>query len=172
MNEVDATEEKIRLYQHKLDHEIIPYKEMEYLREQVILLRARMDPLADEALGLSEEVERDAQRLREAEAKHKARQTALEEDLSGLEQRREALLKEKETLLSEREERSAQVAAHLRQHYERLLRSTHSPVVPVAGGTCGGCHLRLSESTLTRVKEEREVVTCENCSRFLYWRSR
>ncbi|HEU68579.1 MAG TPA: hypothetical protein ENN53_05125 [Candidatus Acetothermia bacterium] len=36
------------------------------------------------------------------------------------------------------------------------------------GGVCGGCHLRLVETTVEKVKADREVVTCEHCSRFLY----
>ncbi len=171
MNEVDATDEKIRTYQRKLERDILPYKEMEFLREQVTLLKSRMDTLAEEALMLSEEAERDAEKLKEDEAAHKERRRQLEEEMRQLLDHRAELQREQERLQAEREERAAQVPPHLLQHYERLRRTARRPVVPVEGGACGGCHLRLSETTLTKVQGEREVVTCENCSRFLYWRS-
>lgn len=171
MNEVDATDEKIRTYQRKLEQEILPYKEMEYLRDQVVLLKSRIDGLAEEALLLSDQVEQDAEKLKEDEAAFRQRRQALEEELQALLHHRAALAQEKEGLLAQRAAQAELVPPHLLQQYERLRRTVGSPVVPVQGGTCGGCHLRLAEATLTRVKEGREVVTCENCSRFLYWRA-
>lgn len=170
--EVDATDAKIRGYQKKLDHEIIPYKEMEYLREQVALLRARLDGLAEEALRLMEEAEQDGERLREDEARHRERVGRIQDDLAAVGRQRDGLLKQKDDLNAKREVLAAEVPPHLHQHYERLRGSVSSPVVPVDGGTCGGCHLRLADTTLERVREGREVVTCENCSRFLYWQWR
>lgn len=168
--EVDATDEKIRTYQHKLDHDIIPYKEMEYLREQVAFLRGRLDELADEALRLIVEAEADEGKLNEDAAEHEQRRARIVEDLAMLGRRQEQTSAERDALRVKRAGLSGQIPSHLRGRYERLLASGGSPVVPVAGGMCGGCHLRLVEVTVEKVKADREVVTCEHCSRFLYWR--
>ncbi len=166
--EADDTDEKIRTYQHKLDHDIIPYKEMEYLREQVTFLRGRLDELADEALQLMAEAEADEGKLREEELAHEKRRGRLEEDLAALARRRAEIRAEQDALRLKRDELFQRVPARLRGHYARLLASGGSPVVPVVGGVCGGCHLRLVETTVEKVKADREVVTCEHCSRFLY----
>ncbi|MBC7169939.1 hypothetical protein H5T54_03260 [Candidatus Bipolaricaulota bacterium] len=166
--EADDTDEKIRAYQHKLDHAIIPYKEMEYLREQVTFLRGRLDELADEALQLMAEVEADEGKLREEEVAHEERRGRLTEDLAALARRRAEILAEQDALRLKRDELFQRVPSRLRGHYARLLASGGSPVVPVVGGVCGGCHLRLVETTVEKVKADREVVTCEHCSRFLY----
>ncbi len=168
--EADAADEKIRAYQHKLDHDIIPYKEMEYLREQVTFLRERLDALADEALRLMAEADADEERLRAETTEHERRQGRLEEELAVLARRRAETVAEREGLRAKREALFREVPSHLRGHYERLRSGGGSPVVPVVGGACGGCHLRLVETTVEKVKADREVVTCEHCSRFLYLR--
>ncbi|QAA77353.1 MAG: hypothetical protein BIP78_1589 [Candidatus Bipolaricaulis sibiricus] len=168
--EVDATDERIRSYQHKLDHDIIPYKEMEYLREQVALLRERLDELATEALQLMADADADDGALRVESDEHAVRRGRLEDELAAVADRRAATLAEREALRVRRQGLLQSVPAHLRGHYERLLAGGGSPVVPVVAGVCGGCHLRLAETTVEKVKAGREVVTCEHCSRFLYLR--
>lgn len=168
--EADATDARIREYQHKLDHEIISYKEMEFLREQVQVLRKKLDQLSEEALRLMEAVEEDAQRLAEEEEKHKERRALLEGELQGLGERREGLKRELAELERKRDEALAQLPSPIRQKYEQLRAVLPNPVVYVDGQSCSGCHLKLSEATMVKLREGREVVTCENCSRFLLLR--
>ena len=170
--EVDETDDKIRAYQKKLDHDIIPYKEMEYLKEQVEYLRGRLEELEEEALGLMDEVEADAERLVEEERQHQDRRQALEGELQRIRARQEKLAAEAEELSGRRAEALAALPQNWREHYERLHETVPDPVAPVENGACGGCHLRISDTLLERVREGREVVICENCSRFLYlgWR--
>jgi predicted nucleic acid-binding Zn-ribbon protein len=167
--EVDATDEKIRIYQRRLDHDIIPYKEMEHLREQVTYLRGRLDALTEEALRLMGEADADEGRLKVETADHAGRRGRLEGELGALARRRAEIQAEEENVLAKRGDLSERVPPHLRQHYERL-RGGGRPVVPVEGGACGGCHLRLAEATVAKLKADREAVTCEHCSRFLYLR--
>lgn len=168
--EADATDAKIREYQHKLDHEIISYKEMEFLREQVKLLKARLDQLSEEALRLMDAVEEDAKKLAEEEQRHKERRAQLTEELQTLGKKREALQQEKAELEARREEALGRLPALVRQKYEQLRARYPDPVVYVDGQACSGCHLRLSEALMLKLREGREVVTCENCSRFLLLR--
>ncbi len=168
--EADEMDEKIRTYQHKLEHDIIPYKEMEYLKEQVELLRSRIDQVEEEAIRLMEEAEADARRLSEEEEAHKARLRELEEEKRKLEDKIAELEGHLKELEGERQRAAAAVPAHLLSHYQRLLEMYSDPVVPIVGGTCGGCHLNISQITLDRARQG-EVVTCDNCSRFLYLES-
>lgn len=168
--EVDATDAKIREYQKKLEHDIVPYKEMEFLREQVQSLRAKLDQLSEEALKLMEEVEKDALKLSQDEVDYRERRALLEGELQRLGQRREELKRDQEMHASRRREVLARLPTQLRQHYEKLCARFPNPVVYVNGQTCDGCHLRLSEATLLKLQEGREVVTCEHCSRFLVLR--
>ncbi|MBC7093842.1 hypothetical protein H5T53_07565 [Candidatus Bipolaricaulota bacterium] len=169
-NEVDATDAKIREYQRKLDHDIIPYKEMEFLREQVQVLRSKLDQLSEEAIRLMEAVEEDAQKLVADEAEYRERRARLEQEIAELQRKREELGKSREDLEAQRNELISRLPLSLRQHYERLSERLANPVVYVDGQACGGCHLKVSEATLLKLREGREVVTCEHCSRFLVLR--
>lgn len=166
--EADDTDARIRGYQHKLDHDIIPYKEMEHLREQVTSLRVRLDALADEALRVMAEADADDDKLQVDTAEHSARRARLEAELAAVARRRAETVAEREDQRAGRERLFRQVPSHLRGTYDRLLASGGSPVVSVVGGVCGGCHLRLVDTTVEKVKADREAVTCEHCSRFLY----
>ncbi len=168
--EADDTDARIRSYQHKLDHDIIPYKEMEHLREQLTFLRGRLDLLADEALRLMAEADADDEKLVADTAEHNARRARLEAERDAVERRRAETVAERDRERAKREKLLQEVPFHLRGTYERLLAGGGNPVVPVVGGVCGGCHLRLVDTTVEKVKADREAVTCEHCSRFLYWR--
>ncbi len=168
--EADATDAKIREYQHKLDHEIISYKEMEFLREQVKILRARLDQLSEEALRLMDAVEEDARKLAEEEQHHRERRAQLEAEIQALGKKRADLDREKGELEAKRGEVLGRLPPFVRQKYDQLRLRFPNPVVYVDGQACSGCHLRLSEATMLKLREGREVVTCENCSRFLLLR--
>lgn len=171
-SEADHTDAKIREYQRKLERDIIPYKEMEYLREQVTLLRAQLDHLSEEAIALMDEVDKDTEKLSQDEARHKERKVLLETEVQTLERKREEILREREEIEAKRKAVLAGLPPNVRAQYERLKAILPDPVVIADDQTCGGCHLRLSEVTLDKLREGREVVTCENCSRFLLWRWR
>ncbi len=59
----------------------------------------------------------------------------------------------------------------IRSRYERVARGRSRAMVPVINGVCYGCFVQ----TPTAVAAEKsrggqdEIVTCENCGRFLYF---
>ncbi|MFO8034612.1 MAG: C4-type zinc ribbon domain-containing protein [Candidatus Bipolaricaulota bacterium] len=170
--EVDELDGRVRSYQHKLDNDIISYKEMEHLREQIRLLREKMDTLAEESLSLMEQAEADESRLQDDEQEHRRRLARLDEEIAGVENRVASLEAERAQQVQEREACVGKLPQHLYEQYSQLLEQVPDPLARVESENCGGCHLKLAESTLERVRAEREVVRCENCSRFLYWSGR
>ena len=53
--------------------------------------------------------------------------------------------------------------------YERLKQRYQQAIAFVENGFCFGCFQRLPTQLLTRTKE---INTCPNCGRILYWRKR
>jgi predicted CXXCH cytochrome family protein len=43
--------------------------------------------------------------------------------------------------------------------------------VPVRGGKCGGCHLKISSEveSAVRGKGDGKLVTCDQCGRIVWW---
>ena len=143
---------------------------MEYLREQVEFLRSRIDEVEEEAIRLMEEVEADAERLKRDEAAHAERLAVLEGEKNELLEKISALKAEIEEFHRKRDAAAEEVPAHLRSHYEQLRVMYPDHSVPIVNGTCSGCHLNVSQTTVDRARDG-EVVTCDNCSRFLYLES-
>lgn len=53
--------------------------------------------------------------------------------------------------------------------YERLLKSKGiDPVVPLKGTQCGGCHMKVTQTTVVSTQAEAHPAQCDNCGRFLY----
>jgi len=118
--------------------------------------------------------------MEQAEAAQKEAQAAIrldtetrklvEEQVAQLGQREQNLKQELEKLQSDRGELAAAVDEIVRGRYERLLRNKgENVVVGVQHGVCGGCHMKLQPQLLVACRSFKELVTCGNCGRILYY---
>jgi predicted nucleic acid-binding Zn-ribbon protein len=58
--------------------------------------------------------------------------------------------------------------------YERVAARGMPAVVPIRGGKCGGCHLKVSsevESAARGKASDTEFALCDQCGRMVYWES-
>jgi len=54
--------------------------------------------------------------------------------------------------------------------YRRILKSKKDvALVPINGGACGGCHMKLTSQTVLSAKGGENLTACENCGRLVYW---
>jgi predicted nucleic acid-binding Zn-ribbon protein len=54
--------------------------------------------------------------------------------------------------------------------YRRILKSKKDvAIVPIHGGACGGCHMKLTTQTVLTAKAAEALISCENCGRLVYW---
>jgi hypothetical protein len=60
----------------------------------------------------------------------------------------------------------------LRQKYEQIFeRRGGTAVVEVRNGTCQGCHMNLPPQLFNELQRCRDIRSCPNCHRILYWRA-
>jgi len=92
------------------------------------------------------------------------------EDRALLAQRRAALDVERAAALRERQASAATIDRPLRTRYDRLRRSrsTGDVVVPLVGGTCGGCHTAVPLNRRSQIKAGSVIEGCEACGAILY----
>jgi len=89
------------------------------------------------------------------------------EDLVALKKNLEA---NREEEISERTKHEAPVDNELLENYRRLFKAKNGmAVVGLVDEFCQGCHMKVVKSTKVEVKVEKQVTTCENCGRILYW---
>lgn len=166
--EVDELDTQIRDYQTQLDTGIISFKEMEALRAKISNQKARMEEMEDKALQVMDEIEETtAQHAREVEALA-VRQADLDSQIAKIDDHIKQLQQELTEREKEREQLVAALPNHVVRQYDHLHAKFEDPVVAIENGTCGGCKLTVSGTTVERARDGMEIVTCENCSRILY----
>jgi predicted nucleic acid-binding Zn-ribbon protein len=94
----------------------------------------------------------------------------VEDQVAQLGGREQHLQRELEQLLANRDELAGALDDAARGRYERLLRSKgENVIVGIQHGVCGGCHMRVPPQLLVSCQAARELVTCSNCGRILYY---
>ncbi len=141
---------------------------MEALREKIASSRQRMEALEEEAIELLDRVEQQEAALQKQEVSFVQWRKRMEEEIAELRREIEQHRQKIEQEQAKREQLVTEVEPALLEHYQRLLADYEDPIVPVRDGRCTGCTLQISEITLERVREGREITTCESCGRILY----
>ncbi|HEV7367366.1 MAG TPA: C4-type zinc ribbon domain-containing protein [Gemmatimonadales bacterium] len=99
----------------------------------------------------------------------KAVEAAQAPERTKLAERRAALEAERDAALRERDNSAGLIDKTLRTRYERLRRTrSNDVVVPVLGGSCGGCHTAIPLNRRTQIRAGTVVDSCEGCGAILY----
>jgi hypothetical protein len=92
--------------------------------------------------------------------------------IQDLDAREQSLTAELAGLESNRDQVKSAVDGPALQRYERLLKMKGgSVVVGIQHGVCGGCHMKFPVQLVVTCQAARELVTCPNCGRILYYTS-
>lgn len=167
--EVDSKKQQIEKYSlqqfqtkkneeyRALAHEIETCKEaISQLEDKQLELMEQAEALQKEVVVANREAD-EAGKLTEGQLKELAgREAALTAELAELEANRDQL--------------TAGVDDSILKRYERLLRNKgDSVVVGIQHGVCGGCHMKFPVQLVVACQAAKELVTCPNCGRILYY---
>jgi hypothetical protein len=167
--EVDAKKQQIERYSLQ-QFQTKKNEEYRALAHEIETCREAISGLEDQQLELMEQAETFQKQVldlgREAEQAVKFTEGQLKE----LAAREEALKSERAELESHRAQLTAVVDPSILKRYERLLmQKGGSVVVGIQHGVCGGCHMKFPVQLLVSCQAARELVSCPNCSRILYY---
>jgi len=168
---LDAEEAKMKDRRMRLNR-VRNEKELQALRREIEVSKEANQQTEEEVLRVLETVEtltaaaaEADQRLGELEA---TAATTINERRTGLGQLLEDVAREREI----RDRMANALDASLRQKYEQIFaRRGGTAVVEVRNGTCQGCHMNLPPQLFNELQRTREVRTCPNCHRILFWRA-
>jgi predicted nucleic acid-binding Zn-ribbon protein len=127
----------------------------------------------DRELDLMEKAEQLQSELARARSTLATVQKQVEVELAALAERRtgeESRLREIE---QERNGLAAGIDSDALRLYERIFKSKGDCAVVELDpetGTCGGCHMKVTTSTLHKARAAKEITHCEQCGRILYLR--
>jgi predicted nucleic acid-binding Zn-ribbon protein len=139
------------------------------LGEEVVRYGEMIDALETQELELMEKADELKATHAQTVAALGETQKLVDQDIADLEAKGKQSQAHLEELEAERALLVQKVDASLLALYARLLKSKgNDPVAPLKGSQCGGCHMKVTASTVVSVQAEKSVAQCENCGRILY----
>jgi len=160
-----TTQEK-RLYSGTVNNP----KELYTLQQEVQRLRAQQSRQEDMALevmeaadALQEIARRKAEELEQAEA-------IWSRESETLEARRDQLEIRKQELQAKRAQMANSIDAEIISRYDAMRRTKQGRAISkVEQNSCQWCRVILTPSELQRVRTSKDLQTCSNCGRILYY---
>jgi uncharacterized protein len=125
--------------------------------------------IEDQELELMDQAEKLKGELAIEEKKAAGTRDSITRQMADLEEKGKTLEGQLNQLTSERTEIAGKVEEDLLSLFERLFASKgDAAVVALEHEVCTGCHMKVTTQTAHRVKNGKEIVSCEQCGRILY----
>ena len=125
--------------------------------------------IEDQELELMDQAEKLKGELAIEEKKAGAARESIARQMADLDEKGKTLDGQLNQLTAERTELAAKVDEDLLSLFERLFASKgDAAVVALEHEVCTGCHMKVTTQTAHRVKNGKEIVSCEQCGRILY----
>ncbi len=167
--EVEAKKELITRYANQ-QFQTRKNEEYRALAHEIDQCKQAIFQTEDQEIALMEQAETAQKEVTRATQAAAETRKMVDEQIARLAAREQSLKKELESLEVNREELAAAVTEGARARYDRLVRSKgENVIVGIQHGVCGGCHMRIPPQLLVMCQADKEVVTCSNCGRILYY---
>ncbi|MCF7760906.1 MAG: hypothetical protein K9M98_10420 [Cephaloticoccus sp.] len=171
--EIGLAEEKVGKYQTQ---QMAVKKNDEYqaLGHEIETMASKIGALEEKELEIMYAIDGAKQRFQAAEAEMKQNISGHESRIATLRERSTSLTGELATVATEVAEARVPVGEPALRLYDRIAARQMPVCVPIHGGKCSGCHLKVSsevESAARGKSLETELATCDQCGRLVYWES-
>lgn len=126
--------------------------------------------IEDKELELMEQADKVKAEIAVEDKKVQGARQSVAKQMSDLEGKGRALEARLQELNAERQQIAERLDEDVLNRFERLFKSKgDAAVVGLRHEVCTGCHMKITPQTSHRVKSGREIVSCEQCGRILYW---
>jgi predicted nucleic acid-binding Zn-ribbon protein len=167
--EVEAKKQLIARYANQ-QFQTRKNEEYRALAHEIELCNAAIFDIENHEIDLMEQGETAQKEVQKATQAANDARKLVDEQLAKLAAREENLEKELTALQADREALANAVEESARARYERLARSKgENVIVGIQHGVCGGCHMRVPPQLLVTCQADKEIVSCSNCGRILYY---
>ena len=169
--EVEAKKQMIVRYANQ-QFQTRKNEEYRALAHEIETCKDAIFKIEDQEIELMEQAEAGQKEVQQAKQAVNDARKLMDEQVAQLDAREQNLQKELAELETNREALASAVDESARNRYERLVRSKgENVVVGVQHAVCGGCHMKLPPQLLVTCQSEKELVSCSNCGRILYYSS-
>jgi predicted nucleic acid-binding Zn-ribbon protein len=169
--EIQAAEGKVAKYKTQ-QLEVRKNDEYRALTHEIETTEAVIGGFEEDELKIMYEIDEAKKRFAAAEAELKANISGHEAKIRNLREREAQAQAELQEALAAVASARPQVPEPQLKIYDRIaVKPGHPVCVPVSGGKCGGCHLRIPTHIEVLAKGGTEIATCDQCGRIVYWAS-
>ncbi|MBA4138052.1 MAG: hypothetical protein C0518_12105 [Opitutus sp.] len=168
-NEIKSAEEKIAKYKTQ-QLEVRKNDEYRALTHEIETMEATISGYEEEELKIMYSIDEAKKRFADAERALKVNISGHEGKIASLRAHETEVRGELEKATAATNAARATVPEPQIRLYDRLAKKPGMPVcVPVQGGRCGGCHMRVSSNIEFEARKGENIVTCDQCGRIVYW---
>ena len=126
--------------------------------------------IEDQELELMDQVDKLKLEVAAEGKKELAARESVARQVADLEAKAKTLEARMEEVSRDRVEIASRINEDIIDRFERLFASKgDAAVVALEHEVCTGCHMKITAQTAHRVKSGREIVSCEQCGRILYY---
>jgi len=126
--------------------------------------------IEDEELELMVQADKVKADLAEEEKKAATTKESISRQVVDLDEKSKALESRLQELTKERTELAAKVDEDLLDRFDRLFESKgDAAIVALEHNVCTGCHMKVTTATVAHAKAGKEIVSCEQCGRIVYF---
>jgi predicted nucleic acid-binding Zn-ribbon protein len=170
-SEIKSAEEKVARYRTQ-QMQVRKNDEYQALSHEIETAAGQIGTLEEDEIKVMLSIDEARKRFADAEAVLKANIAGHEDRLRALRERETELQAEHKTAVAAVASARALVPDDQLRLYDRLANKPGHPVcVPVSGGRCGGCHMKVSSNIEFEARKAENITTCDQCGRLVYWTS-
>jgi uncharacterized protein len=150
--------------------------EYQALGHEIETTQGQIGELESRELEVMYAIDEAKKKFAAAEAELKANIAGHEARIKTLREREQSLAEELKGVQSEVAAARAPVEPLRLRVYDRIAARNMPVVVPIHGGKCGGCHLKVSSEVESAsrgktLEPTAALPTCDQCGRIVYWDS-
>lgn len=144
-------------------------EEFQALSNEIERYEKDIEAIEDRELDLMQEAEELKPKIAEADREAARSKEQINSQLSDIDAKTKAIEDQIATLSADREQLTEGLDEDLVDRYQRLFSNKGEAVVALEHEVCMGCHMKITTQTAVRVKGGKELVTCDQCGRILYF---
>lgn len=144
-------------------------EEFAALNHEIEHAQAEISKLEDTELELMESYEKGLVEVAAGEKELAAFQAKAAQKKADLQKRADAVAADLKATKEKQAAAEQTVPEEALTRYRRILKSKGDvALVPIHGGACGGCHMKLTTQTVVSARGSESLTSCENCGRLVY----
>lgn len=170
--ELDAEVESIqnRISRHKDQlYQVKTNEQFKAMKHEIEVEEENIRKLEDQILEKMMEAEQLEKLVNDAVSRLDGEKARVAAEIRKLESERQADIQERERLQVQRQELESALSEGVREIYQRVRPRRGVAVAEVRDGCCTGCNVRLRPQVYNEVRMNESIVSCESCSRILYY---